>query len=218
LRTPLTSIKAYLQVLDEIENRQPNKKYIQKTLENVVKLLQLIFDLLDVSKIQSGQLELNISDFDIDTLIDETIASYQIVSPNHQIIREGVLIDRVISADRQRIEQVLVNLLSNATKYSPGGNKVILNTGKTDSELTISVKDFGIGIPKGELLKVFERFYRRKDLATHISGFGLGLFICKDIIKRHNGKIWVESEGSGSVFYFRLPLNSSINKEVALSL
>ena len=89
LRTPLTSIKAYLQVLDEIETKQPNKKYIQKTIENVNKLLQLIFDLLDVSKMQSGQLELNIEEFDIDTLIDETIASYQIVSPNHRIIRKG---------------------------------------------------------------------------------------------------------------------------------
>jgi len=209
LRTPLTSIKAYLQVLDEIENRQPNKKYIQKTLDNVDKLLQLIFDLLDVSKIQSGQLELNISEFDIDTLIDETIASYQIVSSNHEITRTGIPINEVISADRQRIEQVLVNLLSNSIKYSPDANKVIVHTNKTASELIISIEDFGIGIPKEEQAKVFERFYRRKDLASHISGFGLGLYICQDIIKRHHGKIWIESEGEGSVFYFSLPLVSS---------
>jgi len=211
LRTPLTSIKAYLQVLDEIENRQPNKKYVQKTLENVDKLLQLIFDLLDVSKIQSGQLELNISEFDIDILIDETIAAYQVVSPNHEIVRTGIRIDQVVSGDRQRIEQVLVNLLSNSTKYSPEANKVILNTSKTASELIISVRDFGIGIPKAEQSKVFERFYRRKDLASHISGFGLGLYICQDIIKRHNGKIWIESEGEGSAFYFSLPLVSTFH-------
>ncbi|MEP6595143.1 MAG: HAMP domain-containing sensor histidine kinase, partial [Ginsengibacter sp.] len=209
LRTPLTSIKAYLQILDEIENKQPNKKYIQKTIENVNKLLQPVFDLLDVSKIQSGQLELNTNEFNIDTLIDETIASYQVVSTNHKIAREGTPINHIISADRQRLEQVLVNLLSNAIKYLPGGNKVILHMAKTSSELTIGIKDFGISIPKEEQSKVFERFYRRKDLSNHISGFGLGLFICQDIIKRHNGKIWIESEGKSSIFYFSLPLNSS---------
>jgi signal transduction histidine kinase len=206
LRTPLTSIKAYLQVLDEIETRQPNKKYIEKTIENVNKLLQLILDLLDVSKIQSGQLELDISEFNVDTLIDETLASYQIVSPNHKIIREGIPIEQTVVADKQRIEQVLINLLSNAVKYSPDEHTVIVNTSKTNSELTISIKDFGIGIPKEEQIKVFERFYRRKDLSNHISGFGLGLYICQDIIKRHHGKIWIESDGKGAVFYFSLPL------------
>ena len=209
LRTPLTSIKAYLQVLDEIENKQPNKKYVQKTIENVNKLLQLILDLLDVSKIQSGQLELNINEFNIDALIDETIASYQDVSATHEITREGKPIGQMIFADRQRIEQVLVNLLSNAVKYSPDANKIILHTGKTASELIISVRDFGIGIPEQEQVKVFERFYRRKDLSNHTSGFGLGLYICQDIIKRHNGKIWIESNVKGTVFYFSLPFTPS---------
>jgi signal transduction histidine kinase len=214
LRTPLTSIKAYLQVLDEIETKQPNKKYVEKTIENVNKLLQLILDLLDVSKIQSGQLELDISEFDIDTLIDETISSYQIVSPNHEIIRGGMRIDQTISGDRQRIEQVFINLLSNAVKYSPGAHKIIVHTSKTGSELIISVTDFGIGIPKEEQAKVFERFYRRKDLSNHISGFGLGLYICQDIIKRHQGKIWIESEGKGAAFYFSLPLSPVLTAAV----
>ncbi|MEO6453783.1 MAG: ATP-binding protein [Ginsengibacter sp.] len=211
LKTPLTSIKAYLQVLDSIENNQPNKQYIEKALENVNKLQQLLLDLLDVSKIQSGQLQLNINEFNIDTLIDETIASSQIVSPNHQIVREGKPVNQVISADKQRIEQVLINLLSNATKYSPGAKKVILYTAKTVSAIIVGVKDFGIGIPKKEQSKVFERFYRTKELSKHhISGFGLGLYICRDIIERHKGKIWIESDGKGSVFYFSLPLQSSV--------
>jgi len=105
LKTPLTSIKAYLQVLAEMEDKQPNKQYIQKALENVNKLQKLLFDLLDVSKIQSGQLQLNINEFNIDTLIDETIASSQIISGNHEIIREGTPINQIISADRQRIER-----------------------------------------------------------------------------------------------------------------
>jgi signal transduction histidine kinase len=207
LKTPLTTIKAYLQVLDSIENRQPNKQYIQKSSDNVNKLQQLISDLLDVSKIQSGQLRLNIDEFDVDLLIDETIAAFQIVSVHHKIVRNGPLIHQVISADRQRIEQVLINLLSNATKYSPEANEVIVDTKKTDSELIIIVKDFGMGIEKEEQTKVFDRFYRTKGRSVLISGFGLGLYICKDIIQRHQGKIWIDSEEKGSAFYFSLPLN-----------
>jgi len=109
------------------------------------------------------------------------------------------------------LSEVLVNLLSNATKYSLDADKVILHTNKTASELIVSIKDFGIGIPKEEQPKIFERFYRTKELSKHhVSGFGLGLYICQDIIKRHGGKIWIESEGKGkgAVFYFSLPLNS----------
>ncbi len=210
LKTPLTSIKAYLQVLDTIENEQPNKQYVQKTLDNVNRLQQLINDLLDVSKIQSGQLHLNMTEFEIDTLLDETIATFQVVSPHHKIIRRGDKMNQVISADRQRIEQVIVNLLSNATKYSPDAKEVIVSTKKTDSTLTIKVKDFGIGIEKEEQSKVFDRFYRTKKMSILISGFGLGLYICKDIIKRHNGEIWIESEKLGTSFYFSLPLNGAV--------
>jgi len=208
LRTPLTSVKAYLQVLDTIENNQPNKQYLHKALDNVNKLQQLIYDLLDVSKIQSGQLHLNINEFEIDSLIDETIAAFQIVSVHHKITREGVAINQTVSADRQRIEQVLINLLSNATKYSPDAKEVIVYTEKTSSKLIIKVKDFGVGIAKEEQSKIFDRFYRTKGMSVLISGFGLGLYICKDIITRHNGEIWVASEGNGSAFYFSLPINS----------
>ena len=208
LKTPLTSIKAYLQVLDTIEKNEPNKKYVKNALDNVNKLQQLIYDLLDVSKIQSGQLHLNINEFDIDSLVDETIATYQIVSIDHKITRSGDPLHQVISADKQRIEQVLINLLSNATKYSPKAKEVIVNVEKTNSEIIIKVKDFGIGIPQEEQTKVFERFYRTKGTSVLISGFGLGLYICNDIIKRHKGKIGVESNGHGSEFYFSLPIHS----------
>ena len=208
LKTPLTSIKAYLQVLDSIENKQPNKQYLQKVLDNVNKLQQLINDLLDVSKIQSGQLHLNITEFEIDSLIDETIASFQIVSTHHKIIRKGANLNQLVSADRQRIEQVIVNLLSNATKYSPNAHEVIVSTEKNDSFLTIKVMDYGIGIEKEEQSRVFDRFYRTKKMSILISGFGLGLYICKDIIKRHRGEIWIESNGAGTSFYFSLPINS----------
>jgi signal transduction histidine kinase len=213
LKTPLTSIKAYIQVLDTIENKEPNKEYVKKALESVNRLQQLIYDLLDVSKIQSGQLHLTVTEFDIDTLIDESIAAFQIVAGDHAITRKGSKINEMMAADRQRIEQVLTNLLSNATKYSPDEKEVIVFTEKKKKELIVSIRDFGIGIPKEEQNKVFERFYRTKRNSILISGFGLGLYICRDIIKRHNGKIWVESEEKGTSFHFSLPLKKELTIE-----
>jgi signal transduction histidine kinase len=210
LKTPLTSIKAYLQVLESIEDDDTHKKYINKSLDSVNKLQQLIYDLLDVSKIQSNQLYLNITEFDIDNFIDETIAEFQFVAGGHKILRNGSEINHIIKADRQRLEQVLTNLLSNAAKYSPDSKEIIVYTEERGQELLVRVRDFGFGIAKGELNKIFERFYRTKTNSILISGFGLGLYICKDIIRRHHGKIWAESEDSGTSFYFSLPMNNTI--------
>ncbi|HEX4373315.1 MAG TPA: HAMP domain-containing sensor histidine kinase, partial [Puia sp.] len=144
--------------------------------------------------------------FDMDAFLDETIASFQMISKSHFIIKGSGPVHAKVMADKQRIEQVLFNLLSNAVKYSPGEKKVIVSSTKTDGELVIKIRDFGIGVLKEEQLNIFERFYRSKDTSIHISGFGLGLYICMDIIKRHGGKMWVESEKKGSSFYFSLPL------------
>jgi signal transduction histidine kinase len=208
LKTPLTSIKGYIELLNGIEDKQPNRQFVQRAFESVNKLEKLIKDLLDVSKIQSGQLELNKKEFDMDVLVDEAIAAFQMISKTHQIIRENNFHHEMILADRQRIEQVLINLLSNAIKYSPGETKVIVYSKKTDSELIIKIRDFGIGVSKEEQTNIFERFYRSKDMSIHISGFGLGLYICMDIVKRHDGNMWVETEKEGSSFYFSLPLNN----------
>ncbi len=210
LKTPLTSIKGYMELLNIMEDKEANRQCVQKALENVNKLEKLISELLDVSKIQSGQLELNMKEFNIDDLLDETISAFQIVSKTHEITREGEgLNDQMITADRQRIEQVFVNLLSNAIKYSPGERRVIVACKKTEKELIIKVRDFGIGVPAEERASIFERFYRTKDISINFSGFGLGLYICRDIIKRHHGRIWVEAEEKGSAFYFSLPLQHS---------
>ncbi|MEO7962004.1 MAG: HAMP domain-containing sensor histidine kinase, partial [Ginsengibacter sp.] len=209
LKTPLTSIKGYLQVLESIETKQPNKQYVQKSLDSVNRLQQLIFDLLDVSKIQSGQLHLNVTSFDIDALVDETIASFQIIAIDHQLTRKGAQLNLIVDADRQRIEQVLVNLLSNAVKYSPPDTNIYVISEKKENQLTIRVCDQGIGILKEEQPRVFDRFYRAKDNSVLISGFGLGLYICKDIMLRHKGKIWVESNGVGTKVSFSLPIQNN---------
>ena len=209
LKTPLTTVKGYIDLLNMMEDKQPQKQYIQKAQHGLKKLENLIKDLLDVSKIQSGQLELNMTEFDIENLLDETVAALRMVTSSHEIIRKEKMGSQLICADRQRIEQVLINLLSNAIKYSPGEKQVLVYSKLTETELIISVKDFGKGVPVEEQDNIFERFYRAKDLSVHVSGFGLGLYICRDIIKRHNGRIGVESDGKGSVFYFSLPFNYS---------
>ncbi len=209
LKTPLTSIKGYLDLLNTMEERQPNKQFVQKASDSVAKLERLIKDLLDVSKIQSGQLQLNIKEFNIDELINETINSFQMVSESHTIVKEDGLHDELVLADRQRIEQVLINLLSNAIKYSPGENKVLVKSKRDGNHLLIQVRDYGIGIAKDELAEIFERFYRTKDSSIHISGFGLGLYICRDIITRHGGAIWATKEPKGSSFYFTLPIQQN---------
>ena len=205
LKTPLTSIKGYLELLKNITEKQPDKLYVEKVFNNVTKLELLIRDLLDVSKIQSGQLDLYITEFNIQSLINETVAAIQLVNSNHEIIIEDRLTHESVSADRNKIEQVLTNILSNAIKYSPGEKKVIVRCKKTGTDILVQVRDFGIGISKEEHTNIFERFYRAKDMTPRISGFGLGLYISREIILRHNGRIWAEGEDQGTSFYFTLP-------------
>jgi signal transduction histidine kinase len=207
LKTPLTSAKGFLELLNSIEQDQQNKLFIQKALNSINKLQSLIYDLLDVSKIQAGQLQLDTKEVDIDKLIDECVQEVQISTSTHIIIREDSLTSTIVFADKNRIEQVLINLLSNAIKYSPKGERIFVYTSRTPSKITVSVQDFGVGLPMSDHEKIFDRFYRSKEKDSGISGFGLGLYICAQIIKRHNGRIWVDSkEGSGSTFYFELPI------------
>jgi signal transduction histidine kinase len=207
LKTPLTSIKLYLELLEKIEQKNPNKTFVLKARDSVIKLQNLILDLLDVTKIQSGQLELEFKEFNIDELIDECIQDAQLNTSIHTIVRGGEPSNQITFADRHRIEQVMINLLSNAIKYSQEGGNIIVQTKKVGLEVVVSVKDFGIGIPKSEHEKIFDRFYRGQRNNFGISGFGLGLYICSQIIKRHHGRIWIESEEEiGSTFYFELPV------------
>jgi len=214
LKTPLTSIKGYVEMLNMLEQDPQKKQFVKKALNNINKLESLVKDLLDVSKIQSGQLQLEMKEFNIDELLNETVNASQMVSETHRIVKQGSPVNEMIYGDRQRIEQVLLNLLSNAIKYSPGENTVILETEKTEKELIIKIRDYGIGVAAEEQTNIFERFYRSNKVAVHISGFGLGLYICRDIINRHSGRIWVESAGKGSVFNFSLPLKHSAIQQI----
>ena len=210
LRTPLTSIKGYSQLLDRMLKKTDIQKaqiYLKKTNVYIERLNSLISDLFDMSKIQTGKLQFNNGSFDFDELVKDGIDSIQPTNQNHAIKVEGKINERLVG-DKDRLEQVFTNLLTNAIKYSPNANKVVVNLSKNDHEIKVSVTDFGIGIDPCHHRKIFERFYRVDEISKKFSGLGIGLYICREIIERHGGKIWVESQkGKGSVFSFTLPLN-----------
>jgi PAS domain S-box-containing protein len=209
LKTPLTSIKGLTQILQKrfsLAHDQENLVLLQRMAMQEERLIRLISDFLDVNKIQTGALSLRKSFFAIDDLITKIIDSFQYIDKNHTIIKKGVA-EKKVFADEDRIEQVLSNLLTNAIKYSPGTPTIILSVSQDKSGTLVSVQDFGSGIYKKDIDRIFDRFYRTGEKANSpISGFGLGLYITREIIKGHGGEIWVEStKGKGSTFSFRLP-------------
>lgn len=182
---------------------------LEKVNKQIINLTSLIVDLLDLSKIKSGSLQLNKENVDINGLIGEIVKEIQHTKPDCVIDFTGN-VNATVFIDAGRIGQVLINLLTNAIKYSPNCKEIKVSSRITENELIVSVTDAGIGISKTDQQKIFQRFYRvaGKDEKT-FPGFGIGLFIASQIIQRHNGKIGVNSEqGKGSVFYFILPLEA----------
>ncbi len=208
MKTPLTTAKAYIQLLQQSmeKTNDENLFFAQKANESIDRLNNLIGELLDVSKIKNGKLPLNIAQFNFNEMVITAIENVQYVSPIHNIIKSGE-IDEPVEGDKERLQQVVINLLSNAVKYSPKADKVFINVLKDGQQVKVSVKDSGIGIRKESFEKIFERYYREEDRPTQFEGLGIGLSISHEIIQRHNGKIWVESEsGKGSTFYFTVPI------------
>ena len=207
LKTPLTAINGFVQVLqrkaknadDEYSVNALDKAYIQ-----VRKMTAMINGFLNVSRLESGKLILDERLFRLDQLLQETIDESFISPSTHQISLGTCEVN--IIGDRDKIGNVISNLLSNAHKYSPNETNIEVNCEITDNEVIVSVKDEGVGIAKDDAKKLFERYYRVQGNHS-ISGFGIGLYLSAEIIERHKGRIWVESAiGQGSVFYFALPL------------
>lgn len=211
LKTPITTMKAFAQILRKRFAEKGDKKdtYLLKNInEQADRLTNLVNDLLSVSRIESGRLSLKLLPFDLNKLVAKVINDFQFINEIHMIYKEGRLNEDVIG-DMNSIEEVLVNLLNNAAKYSPGAKKIIITVKKEKNMATVSVKDFGYGISLKDRNEIFKRFYRSEDKEKNkVSGFGLGLYISSEIIRRHNGKIGVISKpGNGSTFYFSLPLS-----------
>ncbi len=209
LKTPLTSIKGYLQLLERIIDKTGDDKaklYISRTTGNVDKLTNLISELLDVSKIQAGKMQIDSIEFGLHGLLKDTVESYQLMTASHTIILSQL--DQVqVVGDMHRLEQVITNLLSNAIKYSPGAEKIEVSLLNQGNFARVAIRDYGVGIALSEQAKIFEKFYRVEEHSWQFSGLGIGLYISSEIISRHGGRLWVEStENAGSTFYFTLPV------------
>jgi PAS domain S-box-containing protein len=217
LKTPVTSIKAYTQVLEKILLKKGDVMeagLMKKMDAQLNRLTNLIGDLLDVTKVNAGKLQYNHSDFDFNEMVKAVMEELQRTTEKHQLIAELEAIP-IVFADQERISQVVTNLITNAIKYSPNADRIVVSTVLKDSEVILCVQDFGIGIANNKLDKVFEQFYRVGGSMQHTyPGLGLGLYISSEIIKREGGKIWVTSEqGKGSKFCFSIPINCENNFE-----
>ncbi len=211
LKTPLTSAKAYIQMLKLNIKEGVNDGsllFAEKADTSINKINNLIGELLDMSKIKVGKLTFNISKFNFNEMICVAKEEVEFSSPMHKIVVTGE-IDELMQGDMLRLQQVVINLLTNAVKYSPKADKVFLNViKKENANVQVSVRDKGVGIKKANLENVFKLYYREDDRSFRFQGLGIGLSICYEIVERHNGKIWVESEpGKGSTFYFTIPIN-----------
>lgn len=206
LKTPLTTIKGYLQLLDKRENDSMSELFLRKSLYQVNKLNSLVEDLLNMSRIESGKLDYQIEFFDIRKLLLEVIETAGYTYQTHKIISDIGESPIFIEADKQRIEQAVFNLVGNAIKYSPKEDEVFLNLKMVGERVQVSVMDKGIGLTEEQQKKIFSRFYRAEN-TKGISGLGLGLYLTKQIIDRHKGELKaVSKSGEGSTFQFTLPL------------
>ncbi len=213
LKTPVTSVKAYAQVMQTMFTRSGDAKnagLVAKMEKQVNRLNSLIEDLLDVTKINTGRLQFHAVEFDFSQLVEEIAEEVQHTSDKHRINRK-LNFHRPVTGDRERISQVVTNLLTNAVKYSPDANEIVVFTEDYGHSVQLCVQDFGIGISADKKDRVFEQFYRVSGTREHtFPGLGLGLYISAEIVKHLGGKIWVNSvEGKGSTFCFSIPVGSS---------
>lgn len=209
LKTPLTTMKGYYQLLQshlQFSEDSTEKKMLHKIGQQIDKLTQLIIEMLDISIIREGKMPYNACPFNLSELITSVAEDTQQVYPAHEIIVSGHT-PVWVNADQHKIGQVISNLLNNAAKYSPGASKILVNMFFNHESVTVTIRDFGIGIAENHKEKIFEQFYRVNESKDKTyPGLGLGLYISSEIIKKAGGRIWVEAaEDIGSIFYFQLP-------------
>ncbi|HEX3641189.1 MAG TPA: ATP-binding protein [Ktedonobacteraceae bacterium] len=209
LKTPVTSLKGFTHILQHRLTKQGDEQglhYLARMDAQLNRLTSLISDLLDLSRIQLGKLVLRMEPFDLDALIYETVENVQAVTSTHRLLVEGRTGMQMLG-DKERLGQVVINLLTNAIKYSPGADTVLVQLSQDSEQAIVSVQDFGIGIDKSHHESLFERFYRvtGPEEKTY-PGLGIGLSISREIVERHYGRIWVKSsKGKGCTFFVALP-------------
>ncbi len=211
LKTPVTTIKVYSQMLEDFFDKEGNDrplKFLKKVNTQVVKLTKLINNLVDLTKIQGDVYEYQYSYFDFNKLIAEEVKKAQ-YETSQQVIRLEGFAEKQVFGDRERIRQVISNLLDNAVKFSPEADSVEVLVSETGTELSVSVIDHGIGIEENQRTKIFNRFYRVYNrTANTFPGLGLGLYIASQIVQQHGGEIQVDSTGDGTKFTFTIPFRT----------
>ncbi len=208
LRTPLTTIKGYAQMLQRKLDHSPEDQRFATNIDaQVGRLSRLVDDLLDVTRFSRGQFELTVERTDIRSALEEVIARFRVVAPKHgfrMVLDEGSFEGEW---DRDRLEQVMNNLIGNAVKYSPGGGEIVVSTRHQNNHLLVAVRDHGVGIPERDQRHLFDRFFRGSAENSDIKGLGLGLYVSQRIVEAHGGTIGATSvAGEGSEFFFTLPL------------
>ena len=212
MRVPLTSIHGYAETLLDgaLEDTDANERFVEKILQQSARLSQLVSDLLDLSQLESGEVELELKPCEINQFQDTILTLFEPVFEEADLTFGWMVPNHlpVVFADKQLIGQVLANLIENAIKYTPAGGGITISAEANDSEVIVHVKDTGIGIPAEAVPRIFERFYRvDKGRSREMGGTGLGLAIAKHVLLQHGGRIWVDSSpGEGSVFHFALSL------------
>lgn len=209
LRSPLTPIVGYSEMLSMGGFADSDVQEMAGEINrSAIHLQRLVEDILDLSRIESGQLKLAMADVDLVDVVSQAVRDFANASPIHQVraLVEGPL--PPLAADPIRVKQVLHNLIGNAVKYSPEGGQILVAASVLEGEVRVSVSDEGPGIPPDKIARLFEMFYRvDSELTKKVRGTGIGLAICKSIVEGHGGRIWVESAvGKGSTFSFSLPL------------
>ena len=214
LKTPIMALKGLNYLLKKKLDKQNGHEYggyLSRMDEQITALTKLVEDLLDVSKMQVGLLDYAKDVLDVETLVHDCVETVQQTMATHTIVISGTSSCKIIG-DRERLKQVFINLLSNAIKYSPQAGKVDVTIAAGEDKVTVSVRDYGIGIPSADQPRIFERFYRVLDAGEKkVSGLGMGLYIVHEIVQQHSGQVWLESiEGEGSVFYVSFPIFQAI--------
>lgn len=207
LRTPLTSLNGFIQIMKtrlDIMNRDSLEHALNKSQIQINKMSKMVAGFLDISKLESGSLELQQESFQLQDLLKEVIEELSFMHSTHKITFASTCSLKVF-ADRNKISAVMYNLIGNAIKYAPFGSNIEILCSKDKAGLLVKVKDQGPGIEKSEEEKIFGRYYRSKGSPT-VSGFGIGLFLCREILIKHEGSIWAENaKDNGAEFFFTLP-------------
>ena len=221
LRTPLTSVKSYLEALDEGALYDPvAPDFIKVSLDETNRMMRMVTDLLHLSRIDNATSKLDIELINFTAFITFILNRFDKIrnqdeEKKYELVRDYPITSVWIEIDTDKMTQVIDNILNNAIKYSPDGGKITVSMKTTDDQMILSISDQGLGIPKQDLPRIFDRFYRVDRARSRAQGgTGLGLAIAKEIIKQHNGFIWAKSEyGKGSTFTIVLPYDKDAVKE-----